>query len=143
MEDAELVKKLIAGLEEKKELANKKSPDSLLEEISETRTISLKEAINEILEAIKFREELHKEMMGDIEQLKSTINNMTPTMTAENAKSIVEFQKKLIDAEEIKIEEKLNCFRDIAQLKKELREWIREFRDKEKRASVLGELLSD
>ena len=145
MEDAELVKKMLAELESKKNSTSSKNKpaDDLLDEISETKMVSLQEAIDEITAQISLREKLHEEMIGDIEKLKSTINNMSPSMTAENAKVIVEFQKKLIEAEEMKVQEKLNCFRDIAQLKKELREWIREFRDKEKRASLLGDLLSE
>ena len=140
MEDAELVKKLLSDLDKKK---GSKKPEDLLEGITSTKITSLKEAISEIQEAIDFRQKLHIEMLGNIEELKSAINNMTPAMTAENAKIIVEFQKKLIEAEEMKINEKLNCFRDTAELKKELREWIREFRDKENRASLLGDLISE
>ncbi|MBD3164148.1 hypothetical protein GF323_03040 [Candidatus Woesearchaeota archaeon] len=142
MEDAELAEKLLGEIGKKKDLGSKRTKD-LLDTLSSSRITSLKEAISEIQSQIEFRENLHKEMLDSIEELKSTINNMTPPMTAENAKVIVEFQKKLVAAEEMKINEKLNCFRDIAQLKKELREWIREFRDKENRASLLGDLLSD
>ncbi len=141
MEDAELVKKLVSEIENKKKDSNKTT--DILEGMNETRTVSLKEAIEEIQGQMDFRQKLHEEMMKNIEELKSTINNMIPSMNTENANIIVEFQKKLVEAEEMKIQEKLDCFRDIAQLKKELREWIREFRDKEKRASMLGELLSE
>lgn len=141
MEDAELVKKMLSDLEKKKSSNSKKTGD-LLEGITETRITSLKEAIDEIQVQIDFREKLHLEMLGNIEELKSMINNMTPTVT-EDAKLIVELSKKLVEADEMKIQEKLNCFRDIAQLKKELREWIREFRDKENRASLLGDLISE
>lgn len=146
MEDAELVKKMLSELGNKDNYDSSKADndtDNLLDEINETRMISLKEAIEEITGQISIRENLHNEMLGDIEKLKSSINNMTPSMTSENAKVIVEFQKKIIEAEEMKVQEKLNCFRDIAQLKKELREWIREFRDKEKRANLLGDLISE
>ena len=43
----------------------------------------------------------------------------------------------------MRFEEKLNCFRDVAELKKELRELIRELREKEKRADLLGDLISE
>ena len=61
--------------------------------------------------------------------------------SAEFQKAEVEFRKKIIEADEMKVQEKLNCFRDVALLKKELRELIQEFREKESRASVLGSLL--
>jgi hypothetical protein len=146
MEDAELVKKMLKGINQN-EKNNKKGieAEALLDDIAQSRTTSLKEAIDEIAEQMKYREKLHKEMIDDIEKLKSQINNMIlqVPVSSESVKVLVEFQKKLIEAEEMKTKEKLDCFRDIAQLKKELREWIREFRDKEKRASFLGELLSD
>lgn len=142
MEDAELAKKLLQGIGKKKAETD---TEDLLNDIKDTRTASLKEVIDEILDQIKLRERLHKEMMDDIEKLKSSINNMTMSLTPspDNMKVMVEFQKKLIEAEEMKVQEKLNCFRDIAQLKKELREWIKELGEKEKRASLLGELLSE
>ena len=85
-------------------------------------------------------------MLEDIENLKSTINIMMPSMpnpSADFMKTMVELRKKIIEAEEIKMKEKLNCFRDIAALKKELREIVREYRDKENRASLLNELISE
>ena len=143
MEDAELVKKMLGEMGKKGNSKKKDNPEELLDDLNKSRTVSLEEAISEITAQIALREHVHGEMLNDIEKLKSAINNMTPTMTAENAKVIVEFQKKLIEAEEMKIQEKLNVFRDIAQLKKELREWIREYRDKESRNSLLGDLLSE
>ncbi len=142
MEEVELVEKMLSGIGKPKNSSSKNAKD-LLDGMSESKMLSLKEAVSEIAEQIKMREALHKEIMADIESLKSNINNMTPALTADNAKVIMEFQKKLIEAEEIKVQEKLNCFRDISLLKKELREWIRELRDKEKSASFLGDLLNE
>ncbi len=133
---------MLGNLEKSVPSKGKKAED-ILEGIKRTRTVSLKEAINEIVEQINLREALHKEMMTDIEKMKSAINNMTPEITAEDAKAVIELQKKLIEAEEMKVQEKLNCFRDIALLKKELREWISEFREKETRADLLNELISE
>ena len=142
MEDAELAKKMLADLEDNRD----KEAKNLLEGLNETRLTSLRESIEEIFEQIKMREKLHTEMMNDLETLKSSINNMmpsTPDPSPEFQKAVVEFQKQLIDADEMKVQEKLNCFRDVALLKKELREIIREFRDKETRADLLGGLLSE
>ncbi|MCK5283303.1 MAG: hypothetical protein KAK00_07885 [Nanoarchaeota archaeon] len=145
MEEAELVKKMIGQLENKQN-SRKKNPETLLKDINETRTVSLKEGINEILNQVRMRESLHEQMMGDLENLKSSINNMMPqgsSATAEFQKTMTELRKKLIEAEEMKIQEKLNCSRDIALLKKELREIMKEFRDKEKRATLLGDILAE
>lgn len=146
MEDVELVRKMIDELEKKCSSNKKIRAESLLEGITKTRMFSLQETIDEIREQIKIREDLHRKMLENIENLKSSIHNMMPQMptpTIEFQKAMVELKKKLIEAEEMKIKENLDCFRDVALLKKELREFLREFRDKEKRASLLGELLAN
>ena len=144
MEDSELVKKMISGIDKPDYHGLKDSETKdFIDELAETGMVSLKEAIEEITEQIKFRESLHKEMLHNLEELKSSINNMAAAIASHDPKVEAEFKKKLIEAEEMKIQEKLNCFRDIAMLKKELREWIREFRDKEKRADLFGGLMSD
>lgn len=140
MEDKELIKKMLGDIEKQDDQAK-----DVLDNLSESRLTSLKETIEEILEQIKFRESLHTEMLKDLETLKSNINNMmsqTPT-SLEGQKAMVEFQKQIVEADQMKVTEKLNNFRDVAQLRKELREIIREFRDKETRANMLGDLLAD
>ncbi|HLD29562.1 MAG TPA: hypothetical protein VJC03_04420 [bacterium] len=145
MEDAELVARMIQELEktEKRTTKAAEETDTLLKTISESRIGSLREAIEEITLQIRLREGLHAEMLQDIESLKSGISNMMSASSgsAEFQKAEVEFRKKIIEADEMKVQEKLNCFRDVALLKKELRELIQEFREKESRASVLGSLL--
>ena len=146
MEDAELVKKLLSEMGTKSGQGDKKDAESLIGQMAESRINSIKENIQEIMEQIDMRQKLHKEIINDLEKLKSSINNMipqTPTPSAEFQKAIVEMKKKIVEAEEAKVQEKLNCFRDIAELKKELRELIREFRDKENSANLLGDLLSN
>ena len=141
MEDKELIEKMLGDIEKKD-----KDAKDLLDNISETRLTSLKETIGEILSQIEFRENLHNEMMSDLETLKSNINNMMtslPTASLEGQKAMVEFQKQIVEADQMKVTEKLNNFRDIATLKKELREIIREFREKETRSNLLGDLLKD
>jgi hypothetical protein len=143
VEDAELIKKMLSGLSQE-ETTNRETTE-LLDEMNEKRVVALRDAITEIQEQIKFRQKLHEEMMKNLEELKSSINNMIPSIphpTFEFQKFMVEMRKKLVEADEMKVKEKLDCFRDIAQLKKELREWLREFTEKEKSASFLGELLS-
>jgi len=140
LEESKLFKNMLDELENKGN-----SAEMLLDSISETKMASLREAVDEISEQIKVREKLHSEMLSDIEKMKNAISNMMPPdnyASAELQRAIVEFRKKLIDAEEIKVQEKLNCFRDIALLKKEMREIIQEMREKESRASLLGDILS-
>jgi hypothetical protein len=53
----------------------------------------------------------------------------------------INLRKKLVEIDESKAEEKLNCWRDICQLKKELREQIKEFRDKIKKNDMLESII--
>lgn len=148
MEDAELVKKMLTELGNKKDYDNTKASDSgkLIEDINEIRIGSLREAIKEISEQIELRESLHNTMMEDLRKLKASINEMMPQFRnpeIEFSKGVTDLKKKLIETDESIVEEKLNCFRDIALLKKEMREVITEYREKENRASLLDNLISE
>jgi len=153
MEKPESLKSILAELDMKRnydhsldQLKTKMNQtETLLDDITHTRTVSLKEAILEIQDQIDERKRLHNAMMEMIDQLKLSINNMMPPITGKNpefGKAMIEFRKKLVEAEEMKIQEMLNCSRDVADLKKELREWIREVKDKENRASLFDEMLT-
>ena len=104
---------------------------------------SIKEAIDDINDLIEKREQLQKDIFSDVDKAKAEINNMLGKFTAETTPAEqLNLRKKQMDFEDIKIQEKLNKWRDIALLKKELRETLREFREKESRASMLDTILT-
>jgi len=118
--------------------------DALLKEIQGSGIDSLKEVINDINILIEARKMLNLELFRDLEAIKTDINNyilQLGTDTDVNKAEQLKLRQKQVDIEEIKIQEKLNCWRDIANLKEELRERIKEFREKESSLATIGKIL--
>ncbi|MDD5253799.1 MAG: hypothetical protein PHG05_01695 [Candidatus Nanoarchaeia archaeon] len=118
--------------------------EDILKNIQKRDVVSLKEGQKEIFELVEERKRLTKEIANDIDKIVSQINTMSisvsstdPTATAEKLNLL----KKKAELEELKAKEKLECWRDIAMLKKELREWNRELREKESESSMLDKIL--
>lgn len=113
-------------------------PSEFLKKIQQEKTGTLKESINDIDTFIETRNKLHEEMLLDVESVKSSINNLIAELGREQCKDIL---IKQIELEIIKVQEKLNRWRDIALLKKELREHMKEIREQEKKENLFDELL--
>jgi len=119
----------------------------LFKDISNVKITSIKENVDDINRLMQTREVLKKELFDDIEQSKVEINGILakvpidattmPAVTAEHLK----LKQKLIDLEERKMQEKLNCWRDIALLKRELRENTREVQEKENSLGLLDKII--
>lgn len=116
------------------------APSDILKKMQKEKTGTLKEAIKDIEIFIETRNKLHDEMCIDIETIKSTINNLIAELGRENSKDIM---LKQIELEILKIQEKLNRWRDVALLKKELREHMKEFREHENKANIIDEILEE
>ena len=48
-----------------------------------------------------------------------------------------------MELEEVRIQEEINNWRDIALLKKELRERVKEFKEKERRIEMIDKILTE
>ena len=103
---------------------------------------------------IKQRASVHKEINEHVGKVQIDIDNtllempklnstatLNSNLGGELVKAISELKKKKFELEEIKISEKLNLWRDVAALKKELREYVREFKEKESKSDLLDSLL--
>jgi hypothetical protein len=92
---------------------------------------------------------LHKDIIKSLENIDMFINNTMPktneimfgTMNDSRQKLIQELLKKKIELDELKASEKLNFWRDVALLKKELREHMKEYRDMQSKTSMIDNLL--
>ena len=110
---------------------------------------SLKENIIEINELIKEREKLSIDFVKEGEKMKSDIKNFllenapTGEDDSEFARERAELRKKQIEISELQLNEKVGCWRDIALLKRELRERNKELNEKESRATMLGGILNE
>jgi hypothetical protein len=109
---------------------------------------TIKESISEIESLIEGRENLSKEIFGEGEKLKTEINNtlMEKKINEDpneilGAKEKTELKKKKIEISELQLNEKVSCWKDVALLKKELRERQRELSDKLGRLEAIDKIL--
>jgi hypothetical protein len=121
--------------------AKRNEIDSFLKDMQDQKVFSVKEAIDDINDYLGKRKEVNDSINSHAEQVKTMINNFIMELSSRepDQKLLLELRKKLIEMEEIKIEEKLNFFRDTAELKRELRETLKEFREKESKNTILDE----
>ena len=98
---------------------------------------------------IKERNTLSKNFVKEGEDMKSNIKTFLIENAPEGegdsefARERSELRKKQIEISELQLNEKVNCWRDIALLKKEMRESAKELNEKESRAKILGDILTE
>lgn len=103
---------------------------------------SIKGIITDIEDLIEKRMELSAEIFQDLEKLKIVINTLLSGKEKDmTAGEIIEVKKKDIEVEEAKIREKLDRFKDILNLKRELRIHIADFNDKVNKMNMLDDLM--
>lgn len=121
--------------------------EGLFKERQEEQLKLIQDSIDDIDSMIKERGELHNSMIASMDKLDLFIDNRMPAIEAMKGANtaagdiIKELMKKKIEIEEIKLQEKLNYWRDVALLKKELREHKKEFRDLQSKTSMVDNLL--
>ena len=117
--------------------------------VGKAKVDSLKDLVMEINGMIKQREILSKRFIKEGENMKANIHNFLLENSpkgeddSEFTRERAELRKKQIDISELQLNEKINCWRDIALLKKELREDTKELSEKESRAEMLGKILEE
>ncbi|MFA5142079.1 MAG: hypothetical protein WC471_03840 [Candidatus Woesearchaeota archaeon] len=117
--------------------------EDLLGSLEGIKSTSLKEAIDDLNSMIDERQELSAEIFTDLEKMKVDMSNLIFQLNPETERlEIMNLKKRIFDFDELKVQEKLNNFRDIALLKRELRERQKEFTERESRSGVLDELLN-
>ena len=127
---------------------------SLFKNLSEDKVESVKEMVRDIEIMMINRKELNKEIIEHLDkvslsldnsilELRSAMNNTNITNSVEVIKALSELRKEKVQLEELKSAEKLNFWRDVAMLKKELREHIKELREKESKSGLIDSLLEE
>lgn len=110
---------------------------------------SLDNSISEIEKLIEERKELSESFIKEGEKMKRDINNFLLENTtkgvddSEFAKERAELRKKQLDISELQLNEKIGCWKDIAVLKKELREKERESTEKKSRSDLIRGILEE
>jgi hypothetical protein len=126
-----------------------KDVEKVFKDRQDDRVELLEESISDIKQMIVDRGALHKDIIKSLENIDMFINNTMPktneimfgTMNDSRQKLIQELLKKKIELDELKASEKLNFWRDVALLKKELREHMKEYRDMQSKTSMIDNLL--
>jgi len=120
--------------------------NQIFEKMQQEKTTSLKESIEDIQKLIKQREKLSKELLIDMDKIKFEVGNIITRVATElggveSKKEQIMLKQKQVEIEEVKVQERLNCWRDIAELKKELREREQELKEKEARLEMIDDLI--
>jgi|TARA_B100002003_G_C14050885_1_gene506104 hypothetical protein len=125
-----------------------KDVEKLFKEREIDKVELLKEGVEDIQQMIADRTILHKEILENLTKIDTFINNSMPDAGGASTEAIKvrqdlirELLKKKIELDELKVNEKQNYWRDVAALKKELREHMKEFRDMESKTSMLDSML--
>lgn len=129
-----------------KKVKSMSKDNQIFEKMQQEKTTSLKDSIEDIQRLIKQREKLSKELLIDMDKIKFEIGNIITRVATElggveSKKEQIMLKQKQVEIEEVKVQEKLNCWRDIAELKKELREREQELKEKETRLEMIDDLI--
>lgn len=124
---------------------------STLDAVGKERINSLKKAIEEIKHLIEERRKLSLEFIKEGEEIKSEIVNLiienenTLRALGQNEALIEKnaLRNKKVEISELQLNEKINCWKDIALLKKELRIYEKELSEKEGRMKELNDILKE
>ena len=120
-----------------------------LGKIGKSKIDALKKSILEINEMIKSRENLSNQVHSEAESLKTEIlgylkeNERVQITSSDPVREKNDLRHKKIEVAESQITEKISCWKDIALLKRERREYERELTEKEDRLSTLSKLMED
>ena len=121
-----------------------------LENIGKEKLDSLKESIKEIEELIVSRKKLSKRIFEEVEKEKRALDNFILEVDAKNSVSEVDdvrekisLRQKRVELSELQLNEKVSSWKDIALLKKELREKQRELSEKQGRLDLFGKILEE
>lgn len=115
----------------------------ILSSLNVDKMENIKQVIAEINDLITERTVLSSSLINAYESLLTRINGIISRTPQENLKEEIVLHEKAVQVEEAKITEHLNCWRDIAKLKEELREVLREFREQESMQHSYDELLNN
>jgi len=120
-----------------------------VEDFGKEKIDALKEAISELNIMTDNRLRLSNDVIDDGERVKMEITNFLEENKIKNPEDPIEAQersalrRKKVDICELQMNEKINCWRDIAELKRELRDREKELTEKESRLNMLNEILND
>lgn len=126
--------------------------DKNLLDIGKEKIDSLKKSIYEIKNLITERESLRDSFVKDSEDLKMELNNFilenenspkTELDAGDFSREKNSLRNKKIELSELQLKERIDCWKDVALLKKELRQSEQEFNEKQDRLNSLNKFLEE
>ncbi|MAH32742.1 MAG: hypothetical protein CMG78_12175 [Marinobacter sp.] len=114
--------------------------------VGKAKLEALETSISEIEELIEERENLSEEVFKDGEKTKREISNFIlanekADNSLEKQDALIGLRQKQVDMTELQLNERVTCWKDVAVLKKELRDKEQEFTEKTERMKVISEIL--
>lgn len=131
------------------ELGNIRNTSDSFDSLGKTKVDSLKASLFEIEEMVKERQNLSESFIKEADKMKRDINNFLLENApkgeddSEFTRERAELRKKQIDINELQLNEKVGCWRDIALLKREFREQAQELNEKQSRSEALRSILEE
>ena len=126
------------------------SESQILEGIGKEKIQSLEKSIENINALIEEREDLSEKFIEESEDIKTETNNFL--LENENVKDMDKsdlikeknsIRNKKIEISELQLKEKIDCWKDVALLKKELRQNEKELSEKQARLTELNNLMRE
>ncbi len=133
------------------EISNFSNGNSIIS-IGQEKIDSLRNSIIEIQKLIEEREQLSENFATDGNEIKLEIDNLLIENEAsgKNLAADKDFmieknalRNKRVEISELQLNEKINCWKDIALLKKELRQYEMELTEKESRMKEINDLMNE
>lgn len=131
------------------EIAGNPTTESL-SEIGKEKISALKESIKEINSLITNRQSLSKQFFEDGEKIKTEINNYileNDRIPLADQREILreknDLRHKKVEIAESQLKERIDCWKDIANLKKERRIYERELQERLARLNMLNDFLME
>ena len=124
-------------------LTKKKDVSELLNDLQQNKVSLTKESVVDIQQQIELREQMHQEVLDEIEKIKNKLSNILLSSSDMEEQEKARIRQKQVDLDQFKVKEKLDKWKDIALLKKELRDRLKEFKETEIKTQMMSDLLEE
>lgn len=124
-------------------LSRKKEVSELLNDLQQNKVSLTKESVSDIQEQILLREQLHLQILDEMDKIKLQLSNILLSNSEIEEQEKARIRQKQVDLDQFKIREKIDKWKDIAILKKELRDRLKEFKETESKTQLMTELLEE
>ena len=124
-------------------LARKKDVSEVLDTLQKDKVALTKEAVLDIQEQIQLRDQLHEQILREADGIKTQLSNLILSTSDMEEQEKARLRQKQIELDQFKVKEKIDKWKDIAILKKELRDRLREFKETESRTQMMSDILEE